>query len=221
MHKLPIPSWIAVMILGIFLTACSPVPDPETRPAQVRTIEPSAPKTTPETSVQSESSTIQNNPSVDTSPSHTAPKNSEPLPSSDNGQSASERIAAEQKVDIDLTGFSTNMLYAEVYNIEMSPEAYKGKIIKLTGEFARFPKDIDENGNPTSDEEIFVCIISDAMACCATGIEFIPEKESSFWTNYPEDGSKITITGLCDIFLDESGWFTIVQLDNATVQQSN
>ncbi len=230
MHKLRSLLFLAVMILGICLTACSKkhtdresVSEPATPPTQIQTIEPTAPETPTEKPVQSESSSVQDRPSVNTSQSHTAPKNSEPIPATtDSEQSASEMVPTEQiKVDIDLTKFSSNMLYAEVYNMGMSPEDYKGKIIKLTGEFAHFPKNVDKNGNPTSDEEIYLCIISDAMACCATGIEFIPEKDSSFWTNYPEDGSKITITGLCDIFLDESGWFTIIQLDNATVEQSD
>lgn len=220
---------IAVIILGVCLTACSKrhtdresVFEPATPPAEIQTIEPTIPETSAEMPDQSESSVVQDRPSMDTSPSQTAPKISEPIPSAtDEKHSADETAATEQrKVDIDLTRFSPNMLYAEVYNMGMSPEDYKGKIIKLTGEFARFPLTVGENGNPTSDEEIFVCIISDAMACCATGIEFIPQKGSSFWTNYPKEGNKITVTGLCDIFLDESGWFTVIQLDNATVEQS-
>lgn len=226
LHKL---SFAAVLILSTCLTACSKkadrecVSEPAAPPAQIQRAEPTAPNMLTETPAQSESFSVQDRSSVDTSPSNTAPKNSEPISSAtDSERSATQTAPPEQiKVDIDLTGFSANMLYAELYNMGISPEDYKGKIIKLTGEFAHFPKDVDENGNPTSDEEIFVCIISDAMACCATGIEFIPEKGSSFWANYPEEGSKITVTGLCDIFLDESGWFTVIQLNNAAVEESD
>lgn len=124
---------------------------------------------------------------------------------------------AVDKVDIDLTGFSPNMLYAEVYNMGVSPKDYIGKVIKITGEFAHFPK-MDRHGNPVSDKEILVCVVSDAMACCAMGLEFIPEEESSFSDNYPNDGAKITVTGVCDIFIDESGYFTIIQLNNAHIE---
>ncbi len=229
MRKLRSLSLITVMILSICLTACSKkhtdrlsVSEPATSPAPMQTNEPTVPETPTEIPAQSESSGVQDRSSVDTSQSHTAPKISEAIPStSDSEHSASETVAPERiKVDIDLTGFSANMLYAEVYNIGISPEEYSGKVIKLTGEFARFPQDVDQNGNPTSDEEIFVCIISDAMACCATGIEFMPEKGSSFWTSYPKAGEKITVTGLCDVFFDKSG-FTVIQLDNATVEQSD
>lgn len=194
MHKLYRPLFLAVMILCICLTSCSK-------------------KHTERESV-SESPT----PSEQT---HTSePTASEP-PTEMPVQAASSPVQEDAPIDIDLTQFNANMLYAEVYNMGMSPKNYKGKMIKLTGEFAHFPKYVDREGNPTSDEQIYVCIVSDAMACCAAGVEFIPEKESSFWINFPEDGSKITVTGLCDIFLDESGLFMIIQLDNATVEPSN
>ncbi len=220
----------AVIILGVFLTACSKdhtdraaVPGPASLPASVQPIAPMVPKESKEMPPQPEASPVPKTPSADSSESYAEPEISEPVPSTPSGEaSAAEAAPAEQRrIDIDLTGFSPNMLYAEVSNMGLSPEDYKGKIIRLTGEFAHFPKDVDENGNPTSTEEIFVCMISDAMACCASGIEFIPEKESSFWASPPEVGSKITITGLCDIFLDESGWFTVIQLDNAAVEQGD
>lgn len=202
LHRVLLPT---VMILGICLTACSKKhTDHKTvsESAQMQTIEPSQ-NTSSEMTDRSEYDGVPNSLSEDADQSHTVSGNSELI-----------------EVDIDLTGFNANMLYAEVYNMTMSPKDYNGKMIKLNDEFARFPKDVDENGNPTSDEEIFVCIISDAMACCATGVEFIPEKESSFWTSCPEEGNKITVTGICDIFPDESGWFTVIQLDKAIVEQS-
>ncbi len=125
------------------------------------------------------------------------------------------------KVDIDLTGFSANMLYAEIYNMGMNPDYYKGKVISITGDFATLPNVVDNSGNPIPDGEIFVCLVRDAMACCQSGIEFIPEKTSRFWQERPAEGSKITVTGMCDIFLDEGGWFTIIQLDNAKIEWQN
>ncbi len=128
--------------------------------------------------------------------------------------------SAVDKVDIDLTGFSPNMLYAEVYNMGVSPKDYIGKVIKITGEFAHFPE-LDKDGNPFSDKEILVCIVSDAMACCAMGLEFVPEEGSSFSENYPKDGTKITVTGVCDIFIDKSGFFTVIQLNDAHIEQAD
>ncbi len=167
---------------------------------------------TPETSLTKENPTSPTQTEVTDAPTVCEPENGPPISS----------IPEEHpKVDIDLTGFSANMLYAEVYNMVMNPNDYKGKVISITGDFVSFPKDVDNNGNPISDEEIFVCLISDAMACCQSGIEFIPEKNSLFWQERPAEGSKITITGMCDIFLDEGGWFTIIQLDNTKIEWQN
>ncbi len=202
---------IAVMIFGVCLVGCSQshteyvsAEESVSLPAQLRPMDPIVPDM----------------PSADASESHTEPESAETVPQRIDGkQSETETVPAKQReVDMDFTKFNPNMLYAEVYHMGMSPEDYKGKVIKLSGIFVHFPRNIDKNGNPISDEEVYVCIISDTMACCATGIEFIPEKGSSFWTEYPEEGSKITVTGLCDIFLDESGCFTVIQLDNATVE---
>lgn len=209
--------FLAVMILVICLTGCSkkradrsPVSEPATPPILIQAIEPTVSEPPAARPAQAESTKI-------------------PETSTESGQSAMDVEAAidetstdeQLKVDIDLTQLNSNMLYAEVYHMGISPENYRGKRIKVTGEFAHFPKDMNKDGNLTPGEEIYVCIISDALACCATGIEFIPEKESSFWSNQPEDGSKITITGVCDVFLDEVGWSTVIQLDNATVEPVN
>lgn len=125
----------------------------------------------------------------------------------------------DRTVDFDLTGLNTNMLYAEVFHMGAYPEKYNGKTIKLTGTFARFPKSVDEKGLSASNDTVYVCMISDAMACCSIGIEFTPEKGSSFWTNPPEVGSKITITGLCDISIDENAYFTVIRLNNTAIEQ--
>lgn len=224
MRKFCILILVTVVIWGTYLTACSRNDThykTASETAQMPPIEPGIPTMPDEVP---DSSGISDIPSPNPSESHTEPKDSGTISSSTAGgeQSVTETAPIPQaNVDIDLTRFSANVLYAEIYNMGMSPEHYRGKVIKLTGEFAHFPKAVDENGNPTSDEEIYVCMITDALACCAAGIEFIPEKGSSFWSNRPEVGSKITVTGLCDIFLDESGWYTIIQLDNAAVEQSN
>lgn len=197
MHKLYVLFFAA--LLTVCLSGCAEGPDK----AQIQ------PPELLRSAKSGESQSPESSPSID-------------IPSSFEQTEASESNSAEQQsVDIDLTGFSANMLYAEICNMGMSPDDYKGKIIKMTGTFACFPKAVDDRGNPISDEKIFVCLISDAMACCQTGVEFIPEKDSPFWKEYPVDGSKITITGLCDISLDESGWVAIIQLNDAMIEWVN
>lgn len=122
-----------------------------------------------------------------------------------------------QAVDMDLTGFTPNMLYAEVYHMEMSPDEYIGKTIRITGNFARF-QTLDENGLPISGKDVLVCLVSDAMACCSVGLEFVPADETEFLKNQPEQASRITVTGRCDIFKDESGFITIIRLNDAKIE---
>lgn len=120
-------------------------------------------------------------------------------------------------VDLDLTSFSPNMLYAEVFHITSTPEDFIGKTIKICGQFGCF-NELDQNGVPIPNRHIFVCIISDAMACCATGIEFIPTEEIRS-ANLPNEGALITVTGVCDITMDDIGLFPIVQLHDAQINQ--
>lgn len=196
MHSLRNAVFAAALVLCVVLAGCSaPKADSSLPPASSRPI-------VPEKSADASSDNIPSRSEEGTAEAHTPP-----APSSD----------ASEQVDLDLTDFSPNMLYAEVYNITSMPEDYIGKSIKITGQFGHF-NEFDENGAPIPDKDIFVCVISDAMACCATGLEFVPAEES-FSENYPQDGTPITVTGVCDILIDEIGHFPIVQLRDAHIEQ--
>ncbi len=173
-------------------------------------------------------------PSIEERPTQTAPVREQAPPKKAQGkkQDPQQRTFADasrqdtpdkaeeevqKNVDLDLTGFSQNMLYAEVCNMGYSPQDYTGKVIKLTGEFAHF-QNLDENQQLVSDQDILVCMVTDAMACCATGVEFVPAAGSSFCEPYPEDRSRITVTGVCEITVDESGFLTIIRLHDAQVE---
>ena len=85
---------------------------------------------------------------------------------------------------VDLSDMNANMVYAEVFAMMTSPEEYLGKTIIMTGICNRYT-DIN------TGEDYYACIIQDATACCAQGIEFrLPEGEA-----YPEMGTEITVTG--------------------------
>nr|MCR5716177.1 hypothetical protein [Lachnospiraceae bacterium] len=70
-------------------------------------------------------------------------------------------------VDVDLTTLSSTMVYSEVYNMMVSPDAYVGKTIRMSGLMSIF---LDE----ATEKYYYACIIQDATACCAQGIEFEP-----------------------------------------------
>ena len=77
------------------------------------------------------------------------------------------------KVDVDLTVLSSTMVYSEVYNMLYNdPAHYLGKTVKARGEFSIYQLVTDGVLQP--DPVSYACIISDAAACCAEGMEFVP-----------------------------------------------
>ena len=93
---------------------------------------------------------------------------------------------AAQSIDVDLTQMSSTMIYSEVQNMMLKPADYVGKTVRMQGAFS--VSEIGEN-------RYFACIIKDATACCAQGIEFQWAGDHSYPADYPKDGSDITVTG--------------------------
>lgn len=114
---------------------------------------------------------------------------------------------AADGVDVDLTAMSATMVFAEVQNMALDPKKYIGKTVRMDGAFS-----VTE----TDDSRYFACIIADATACCAQGIEFVWAGEHSYPEDYPEDGTEITVTGVFTTYME--GQQTFLQLQNADVQ---
>lgn len=102
------------------------------------------------------------------------------------------------EIDIDLTILSSTVVFSEVYNMMVTPENYIGKKIKMAGAFSVYED--QETG-----QMYYACVISDATACCAQGIEFVLDKEYSYPGDYPETGSNITVTGTFETY-EENGY---------------
>ncbi len=98
--------------------------------------------------------------------------------------------------DIDLTVLSATMVYSEVYNMMVSPEEYIGKTIKMKGPFSFYHDEITDNN-------YFACIIQDATACCAQGIEFILTEDYSYPDDYPRADEEICVVGVFDTYLED------------------
>ena len=109
-------------------------------------------------------------------------------------------------IDVDLTVLSKTMVYSEVYNMMASPEKYIGKTVKMKGPFAFYH---DE----TTDKYYFACIIQDATACCAQGIEFVLTDDYVYPDDYPEVDEEICVIGVFDTYQD--GNYTYCTLRNA------
>lgn len=101
---------------------------------------------------------------------------------------SSDNKKSDKKEIVDLTKLSSTMVYSEVYNIMVNPDDYVGKIIKMKGTFNVYH---DEK----KDKNYYSCIIQDATACCAQGIEFNLKGDYEYPKDYPKEGSEITVIG--------------------------
>ncbi len=110
-------------------------------------------------------------------------------------------------VDVDLTKLSSTMVYSEVYNMVNTPENYMGKRVRMNGSFAYAEGD---------GKYYYACLISDATACCAQGIEFILKDERKFPEEYPEKGAEITVVGIFDTY--NEGDYRYCQLIDAVME---
>lgn len=111
-------------------------------------------------------------------------------------ESAEEVTAEISDVDLDLTQLSKTMVYAEVYNIMVNPEDYVGKTVRMNGDYYIYTDD-------TTGQQYFYCVIRDATACCAQGIEFVLTGDYKFPEDYPEEGAFVTVSGRFDTYMED------------------
>ena len=116
-----------------------------------------------------------------------------------------ETTTEVKSVDLDLTELSSTLIYSEVYNMLITPDDYKGKIIKMKGQFNQYTD--DETGKIYNS-----VIIPDATACCQQGLEF--ELSDKTNPNF-EQGTQITVVGTFDTYSD--GEFLYCHLKNAKI----
>ena len=116
-----------------------------------------------------------------------------------------------KNVEIDLTELSSTLVYSEVYNMMSAPENYIGKTVRMAGDFYIY---FDE----TQNQYYFACVIQDATACCAQGIEFVLAGDYTYPDDYPEEGSFIRVSGVFDTY--EDGPYTYCTLRNAIFEDN-
>ena len=109
---------------------------------------------------------------------------------------AVQASAGTDGIDVDLTQLSSTMVYSEVYNMMYESEQYLGKVVKMTGLLSVY-----EDGS--TGNRYFTCVIQDATACCAQGLEFDLGDGYSYPEDYPEPGTEITVTGVFDTYEEE------------------
>lgn len=109
----------------------------------------------------------------------------------------SEQTEDDAAIDIDLTTMSSTMVYAQVYDMVTNPDDFLGKTVRAAGPFAVYT---DEK----TEKNYFACIIKDATACCAQGMEFELEGKHEYPDDYPELDTEITVEGTFDKY-EEAG----------------
>ena len=108
--------------------------------------------------------------------------------------SGGESSAGED--DYDLTGLNANMMYGQINDMTVDPDKYRGKSMKITGNFNYY--------QDPAQKEYFSVFVPDAAACCSQGIEFELSGEHTYPQDYPEIGAPITVAGVFDAY-DEYG----------------
>ena len=182
--------WL-IVIAGLLLIACNE-----------RTQQLVSHKTSAPTAV---TSTPKANPSTETNAPATAQPTvipsmtEEPNPTAFPSES-SQANTSDGQIDVDLTQLSSTMVYAEVYNMMTTPEAYIGKTVKMDGTFAYYH-------DKTTDQYYFACLIQDATACCSQGIEFVLTDDYSYPDDYPEAGNEICVIGIFDTYQEGSNTY--------------
>ena len=121
--------------------------------------------------------------------------------------SAEEVKGSSGDIDIDLTAMSSTMIYSEVQNMMTSPDDYIGMKVKMEGQF---------NVAEVGGNRYFACLIKDATACCASGVEFVWKGSHSYPADYPEENAQITVTGTFTTY--KEGEATYCQLKDAELQ---
>lgn len=116
-----------------------------------------------------------------------------------------ESTTEAKSVDLDLTKLSSTLIYSEVYNMLITPDDYKGKIVKMKGQFNQYT---DEQTGKTYN----AVIIPDATACCQQGLEF--ELQNKTNPNF-EQGTEITVVGTFDTYSE--GELLYCHLKNAKI----
>ena len=131
-------------------------------------------------------------------------KNSGKTSEPENPGIAPEAANPEEGIDVDLTRLSSTMVYSEVYNMMVYPENYMGKTVKMSGIFNYLYDEVN-------DFYYFSCVIADATACCAQGIEFVTTEEFSYPEDYPEFGEDITVIGVFDTYREGNALYATLR----------
>ena len=109
-------------------------------------------------------------------------------------EAESESVKKDGEVDYDLTVMGADMVYATVYQMMIDPKSYIGKSFKIRGNYySSYSKD--------KDVYYHFCMIKDAAACCAQGLELLwADEKMNRHENCPEEDALVTVEGVCETY---------------------
>ena len=118
-------------------------------------------------------------------------------------EAESESVKKDGEVDYDLT------VYATVYQMMIDPKSYIGKSFKIRGNYySSYSKD--------KDVYYHFCMIKDAAACCAQGLELLwADEKMNRHENCPEEDALVTVEGVFETY--EEGPNTYGRIKDAKI----
>ena len=127
-------------------------------------------------------------------------------------EKSKEDDAADSDVDYDLTQMDSDMVYATVYQLMVDPDSYIGKTFRIDGIY--YAGQDQNNGN-----YYHCCIIKDAMACCAQGLEFVWGDGSHVYPDeYPAEDTEIEVQGTFETYKEKNDDTLYCRLANADMK---
>ncbi len=127
----------------------------------------------------------------------------------DSTEAESESVKKYGEVDYDLTVMGADMVYATVYQMMIDPKSYIGKSFKIRGNYySSYSKD--------KDVYYHFCMIKDAAACCAQGLELLwADEKMNRHENCPEEDTLVTVEGVFETY--EEGPNTYGRIKDAKI----
>lgn len=109
-------------------------------------------------------------------------------------EAESESVKKDGDVDYDLTVMGADMVYATVYQMMIDPKSYIGKSFKIRGNYY---------SSYSNDKDVYYhfCMIKDAAACCAQGLEILwADEKMNRHENCPEEDTLVTVEGVFETY---------------------
>ena len=124
-------------------------------------------------------------------------------------EAESESVKKDGEVDYDLTVMGADMVYATVYQMMIDPKSYIGKSFKIRGNYY---------SSYSKDKDIYYhfCMIKDAAAGCAQGLELLwADEKMNRHENCPEEDALVTVEGVFETY--EEGPNTYGRIKDAKI----